>query len=107
MDKEDLKSFLKKYGWEEDKWGNMKIIVPDGRLFRWKMQAKTTRLEVQTVSPYNPKKKEWFRYRSIYYTQMTIKDGKISGKMFGTFEEAFFGAKLKAPEELKRIMEGF
>jgi len=106
MDKDDFKTFLTNHGWEEDKWGHMRLTASNGRVYRWKIQKISTRLEVQTTKSYSTKK-EWFRYRSIYFSQMIITDGKISGKMFGTDLEFLFGAKLNVPEEIKHIVDGF
>jgi len=97
----DLQTLLKKQGWEEDKFGRLKLESPEGKIYRWKFQKISFRLEVQIKKEWS-KKREWLRLRSGYLSQVEIIEEKISGKLFGTFWEEF-GARLKFPEEIKSL----
>jgi hypothetical protein len=114
MEIAELKQFLIKHEWEEDRFGHLKFKASNGKIYRFKIQKKTFRLEVQTYPVYRGLhgeiighgKKKWLRLRSGYYTQTHISYGdQITGTLWMTDMEGLVGGKIALPPEVNALFE--
>ena len=77
--KEQLKSRLVLFGWNLDRYGNLKKQAGKS-LYRIKFQANSVRLEKQytiDASPYSKESKEWVRVTSSYYKDIMVHDDRV------------------------------
>ncbi len=77
MKPDELRTFLTETGWQPDKFGH----YHRGE-YRFKFQQTSVRLErsYQTSdTQYSKGEKRWLRLRSAYFSQLEIKEGKLSG----------------------------
>lgn len=66
---EKLLNILAKKGWTIDNFGHAKKNI-DGKVYRYKFQSRTVRLEVQVnheAGRYSPASKSWVRIKTLNY----------------------------------------
>lgn len=81
MTGQEFMDWAKSKGWEEDRFGHLRISrAPDGelRLYRFKISKIAVRYEIQVV--YDDGKKDWLRLRSGYLKDLEIdENGRLRG----------------------------
>jgi hypothetical protein len=77
MTKQELITWLESKGYTKDSYGHYQKTTPDGRAYRYKIQASSARYERQATIL---GKHEWIRIVSGYYKDLSINDkGQLSG----------------------------
>ena len=82
----EMKRIFPKYGWEEDRYGNLKKTNEKGQLYRIKFNDNALRYEVQIVyeaTDYMSQSKSWSRIKSGYYKDIEIIETNNGPKLKG------------------------
>jgi hypothetical protein len=74
--KDGIKDALIALGWEEDRFGHLQTVGPNGTKFRCKLQSISIRVEKKAES-------QWFMMVGAYYKDVVLyPDGKVKvGKL--------------------------
>jgi len=82
MTKDEFVKWAIGRGYALDRWGHLHRIREDGTEMRWKVQARSVRLEKAYTIPagqYSPAVKRWLKIYGGYLSQLSIVDGKLKG----------------------------
>lgn len=75
MTRDDLEVWLKKRGYEKDRWGHYQKTRADGTKIRMRLSKIAVRHEVKS-----PGFGQWVRTRSGYFKNLSLSDeGKLQG----------------------------
>jgi uncharacterized protein YaaR (DUF327 family) len=72
MTKEQFIEWAKSKGWSEDRYNHLQKTRGNGRTYRFKINALSTRYEVKSEAG-------WVRLKSQYYKNLKLVDDKLSG----------------------------
>lgn len=75
-----IRHYLKKNGWTNDNFGNMRKVIKN-KVYRYKFQSRVVRLEIQIKNPKTEIRRastSWVRISSGYYSRINVLNNNLS-----------------------------